>query len=1406
MKYSVIFLLKKFTTATDNVIYAQSNSIVVPRINKLMATPITCDAAYTWKKPVSLRATADFPGKRLSAKLSPTGGPWPILAQATKSVTWKKGSTKKKVLFVKVTAADGTVGWIPEVMPSNGKTLITISGAAPTAAKAKKKTISKAQKVAAAAAKRRGGAKASAAASSSAAPARVWKVKTAPKTGRTYYYNITTKKKQWKSPGDEFLIQAAAAAAPAAAAATSSGAKAKSAAAKAAAKEAEEAKAAAAAEEAAKAKAAAAAQAKATVAAAARAAAENKAKKAAAANEAAAAKAEATAAASAAAEEAAAAEAATAARAAAAAAETKRADEEAAAAAAAAAARPPPPPAPEKPTLADRGAAVQTQVGKGVTAERFADDTKRTTYTSGAKEGVVIETLASGVRQQFSPDGGVVVVDGQLKRQFTATGTIITTDTAAGTREQRTSEGLTITTHIKAGNRVQRAVNGVIVCVAPSAPGVLEQLGDGKGHDQWRMVQTEGGTIQYKLDGSTVENFDDCAANATPSGVVSVLRSFAGLLEVRYRSGARVQYNPTTQLVTEDLSSVGGPILQRMPGGNALRKAPGASGATTAIDAAAVAALIASGKSLLPAELGVPPSVGAIQSILINLPGALSMTSKDVELLYGSASAATESSDVVVDATTFESGTRQTIFADGRIVEIRSDATKMTQYPSGRLVQIGTDGSVFEKLCGGTPYETEILTGHGLRWVTAVDGSQTVYDGEGGERRVEVEAALAGHNSEKEKTESKMVNTLRHVLMEISASEKNFSANIRALSTTCLIPLRAMGASVASRVGCSQEEVELLFGWIEAILPPHDEMHAALDALVSSSTDPRDIIVDIATEFERVAPILGPRHQAHTEIYDDIRLLFDKLLAGSDLFVAFCVDAAGKIEVGRGKKANPFNLSVEQLLPGASMSLKSKLVLPVQRLPQLRLLAGELMKQCEKSRKKGVRVAAAGVLVGKKADAKVIGAVSKAVDAIGAAAQLCNLAIHDRQARERLALLHATVWSNASSKLTAPEATSRRLLLECGSFVMHASSAPPPPKARASIFSLGRSKKVAVVRQQIVLCNDVVVIASVSDASGDGGMLGDIYQVEKSTITSVFPLEEVTATVLHDDSCSITVGDRRGNVVTLTAVDEGDEPAATAAERVVNAMAEASTGARRAALRAEGREENRGTAARTSTNAGGLFRSAVSGKAAGTTSGATRSAAAASASARAAASAKRGGAAKKSAADPRAQTAQIPDRGRAKATKQTDEGATLEVFVDKTTRRTYSDGRVVESVPGSSVETHYNASGTQSTRVDPTDKVVKQVTMAANGIKLTRFLHGNTLQINPDGTATAKNARPGGETENIRPDCTRVVLKADGTTLSFFLDGRIIEKLPASVGGDVDTVREVCVCVCVGAAFVLCSF
>lgn len=279
-----------------------------------------------------------------------------------------------------------------------------------------------------------------------------------------------------------------------------------------------------------------------------------------------------------------------------------------------------------------------------------------------------------------------------------------------------------------------------------------------------------------------------------------------------------------SQLVTE--TTAGGSILQRLPNGAGLRCAV-AGGRVVPVTADEVAASIALGSCLLPAALGVPPPVGAVVSELIDLPGAAQMSSEQVLALYGAGSRVSEASAVVVSAVTFDSGTRQTKYADGRIVDVCTDATRITQYPCGRTVQLRTDGSVHEKICAGLPTETEILTGHGMRWVTDADGSQTIYEPgspEGGVRRMEVDAAVAGHQGEHEAQEKKMVNTLRHVLMEIRQSEKGFSENVRALLAACLEPLRALGANVAAEAGCSASEGEKLFGWAEVLLPPHEDM------------------------------------------------------------------------------------------------------------------------------------------------------------------------------------------------------------------------------------------------------------------------------------------------------------------------------------------------------------------------------------------------------------------------------------------------------------------------------------------------------------------------------------------------------------------------------------------------------
>ena len=123
------------------------------------------------------------------------------------------------------------------------------------------------------------------------------------------------------------------------------------------------------------------------------------------------------------------------------------------------------------------------------------------------------------------------------------------------------------------------------------------------------------------------------------------------------------------------------------------------------------------------------------------------------------------------------------------------------------------------------------------------------------------------------------------------------------------------------------KEAKSLFGWCKSLVAPHEDMCNAIRELNEAHQDPRDCITDVASIFTTFAPILGPIHQSHTEDYDDIRLLFDKLMSKNGLFTTFCVEAAGRMEVLRGKKANPFNLTTEQLLPSASMSLKSKMVL-----------------------------------------------------------------------------------------------------------------------------------------------------------------------------------------------------------------------------------------------------------------------------------------------------------------------------------------------------------------------------------------------------------------------------------------------------------------------------------------------
>ena len=454
--------------------------------------------------------------------------------------------------------------------------------------------------------------------------------------------------------------------------------------------------------------------------------------------------------------------------------------------------------------------------------------------------------------------------------------------------------------------------------------------------------------------------------------------------------------------------------------------------------------------------------------------------------------------------------------------------------------------------------------------------------------------------------------------------------------------------------------------------------------------------------------------------------------------MAFCVGAAGRIEVARGKKANPFKLTVDQLLPSASMSIKSKLVQPVQRLPQLRLLAGELIKQCEKAVKRHVRIAAAGVLVSKKADAAVVGAVSKGVDAIGAAAALCNMAIKDRQCRERSAVLHSTVFSSDGATLGAPEITSRRLLLECGAFQLYVDpSAAATPKPKAGIFGRGLfAKKVAgPKRSQLVIFSDVLVVASVNEASGDGGNLGDIYQVEKSTITHVFTLDSLLPSkLLFSDANSFTVSDRSTSV-TLTAVDEGDEPAVECAARVLDAINKASTEAHHAAMRGLGLEPKAARSSTSSSTTGRgakgatkLYQAAMSSGGAAIPSRVSRSSALNAAAAKGVAS--RSG----------ELTAQAPDHGAATATREKPDGSKLEVFSDETKRTTFKDGTVMD-VKGT-VRTQYNPNGS-AVRTDSKDAVVKSHSIVSSGTRITKYANGDTLQRNPDGTTIRKSKRTG---------------------------------------------------------------
>ena len=290
-----------------------------------------------------------------------------------------------------------------------------------------------------------------------------------------------------------------------------------------------------------------------------------------------------------------------------------------------------------------------------------------------------------GAMRRFNGDGSVNVVDKAqgIKRIFRADGSIVSNETAdGGTTLTRLVTGTTVRKWTTAGNKVQHNVDGSFLMQSPTtAPGEMEQIL----YDGWRCVVTAAATVEYMPSGSVAEKFADCAANAKPAGVVAIQRDFSGLLEVEYRNGTKVQYNPTTQLVTE--TTARGSILQRLPNGSGLRCAV-AGGRVAPVAAHDVAAAIASGACLLPAALGAPPLVGAAVSVLIDLPGAAQMTSQQVLALYGAGSRVSEASEVVVGAVTFDSGTRQTKYADGRIVDVCADATRITQYPCGRTVQV----------------------------------------------------------------------------------------------------------------------------------------------------------------------------------------------------------------------------------------------------------------------------------------------------------------------------------------------------------------------------------------------------------------------------------------------------------------------------------------------------------------------------------------------------------------------------------------------------------------------------------------------------------------------------------------------------------------------------------------------
>lgn len=123
---------------------------------------------------------------------------------------------------------------------------------------------------------------------------------------------------------------------------------------------------------------------------------------------------------------------------------------------------------------------------------------------------------------------------------------MVSNETAdGGTTLTRLASGTTVRKWTTAGNKVQRNVDGSFLMQSPAtAAGEMEQIL----YDGWRCVVTAAKTVEFMTSGSVAEKFADSAANATATGVVAIQRDFSGLLEVEYRNGTKVQYNPTTQV------------------------------------------------------------------------------------------------------------------------------------------------------------------------------------------------------------------------------------------------------------------------------------------------------------------------------------------------------------------------------------------------------------------------------------------------------------------------------------------------------------------------------------------------------------------------------------------------------------------------------------------------------------------------------------------------------------------------------------------------------------------------------------------------------------------------------------------------------------------------------------------